>query len=177
MPPKPFKPPRPSTSSVKKTPKPKGPSTSTTKKSTTKSTSRASGSSAFSLPALDSDSEADPFASQDARTQGAEEEEEEDVADVTVIPDEDDERRERIPPELLTRLLHEFFTHDNTRMSKDASKAVGRSMETFVREAMARAAFMRAESDAQVGGAGDGFLEVCCPLAYVGLGLLEDSQD
>jgi centromere protein X len=175
MPPKPFKPPRPSTSSVRKTPKPKGPSTSTTKKSTTKSTSRASGSSAFSLPALDSDSEVDPFASQDARTQGPEEEEEEDAADVTVIPDEDDERRESIPPELLTRLLHEFFTHDNTRMSKDAGKAVGRYMETFVREAMARAAFMRAESDAQTGGAGDGFLEVCYPFAQMVLGLLEDS--
>jgi centromere protein X len=177
MPPKPFKPPRPSTSSIRKTPKPKGPSTSTTKKSTTKSTSRASGSSAFSLPALDSDSEVDPFASQDARTQGPEEEEEEeeDAADVTVIPDEDDERRESIPPELLTRLLHEFFTHDNTRMSKDAGKAVGRYMETFVREAMARAAFMRAESDAQTGGAGDGFLEVCYPFAQMVLGLLEDS--
>lgn len=50
-------------------------------------------------------------------------------------------------------------------MSKDASKAVGRYMETFVREAMARAAFIRAESDAQAGGSGDGFLEVYCPFA------------
>jgi hypothetical protein len=177
MPPKPFKPPRPS-ASVKKPTKRKVSSASVRKStsSTTKSTSRASGSSAFSLPALDaSDSEPDPFASQDKglqRTQEAPEEEEEE--ETTILPDED-ERRERIPPELLTRLLHEFFTHESTRLSKEASPAVGRYMETFVREAVTRAAFMRAEIQAQNGGGGggDGFLEVSyevvyCYLTYLG---------
>ena len=182
MPPKPFKPPRPSASGVKKTPKTKRPSTSTsTRKSTssttaTKPTSRASGSSAFSLPALDSsDSEADPFASTDARAaQQTPGEEEEDEEDVTVIPDEEDERTESIPPELLARLLHEFFTHDATRLSKEASGAVGRYMETFVREAMARAAFMRREVQDQTGGGGggDGFLEVRCFHIRFGIGFL-----
>jgi len=67
--------------------------------------------------------------------------------------EEEDERREHIPPDLLTRLLHEHFKEEGTRISKDANKAVGRYMETFVREALARAAWMRSES-------GGGFLEV-----------------
>lgn len=47
-------------------------------------------------------------------------------------------------------------------MGKEASSAVGKYMETFVREAMARAAHMRLEMQAQRGGGGgDGFLEVC----------------
>lgn len=43
------------------------------------------------------------------------------------------------------------------RMSRPANRAVGKYMETFVREALARAAFERAET---AGGSGDGFLEV-----------------
>lgn len=63
----------------------------------------------------------------------------------------------------MTRLLHENFKEEGTRLSKDASAAVGRYMETFVREALARAAFARIEVDERSGrgaGAGDGFLEV-----------------
>lgn len=69
---------------------------------------------------------------------------------------------EGIPPDLLTRLLHENFKEGGTRLSKDASAAVGRYMETFVREALARAAFARVEIEQERGGrgAGDGFLEV-----------------
>ncbi|KIM96438.1 hypothetical protein OIDMADRAFT_58760 [Oidiodendron maius Zn] len=167
MPPKPFKPPRPSTSSaVKKTTKTKTNPSTTARKSTSstksKSTSRASGSSAFSLPALDSsepESESDPFASQPkakSRPRTQIDSEEEDPITATTIPEED-ERKERIPPELLTRLLHEFFKHENTRMSKDAGSAVGRYMETFVREAVARAENTVRERE---GGRGDGFLEV-----------------
>lgn len=168
MAPKPFKPPRPSISSAKKPSKSKQAASASsgvrkgTSTGTGKSISRASGSSTFSLPALDSsDSEADPFATADGRTEDAEEEEEE--ADVTVIPDDDGDRAETIPPELLSRLLQEFFKKDGTRMHKDASRAAGKYMETFVREALARAAFMRADIQAQSGGggAGDGFLEVC----------------
>lgn len=66
----------------------------------------------------------------------------------------EEERTEHIPADLLTRLLHDSFKEEGTRISKDANRAVGRYMETFVREALARAAFMRAEA-----GEG-GFLEV-----------------
>ncbi|KFY52323.1 hypothetical protein V496_08512 [Pseudogymnoascus sp. VKM F-4515 (FW-2607)] len=62
---------------------------------------------------------------------------------------------ETIPPALLTTLLTEFFADERTRISKGADKAVGKYMETFVREAIARAAFERGGD-----GRGDGFLEV-----------------
>ncbi len=63
-----------------------------------------------------------------------------------------------IPPKLLTKLLHTHFDDDRTRISKDANAAVGKYFETFVREAIARAAFERAEAAGS--GRGDGFLEV-----------------
>jgi len=75
--------------------------------------------------------------------------------------DEEDERKEGIPQDLLTRILHECFKEEGTRVSKDANAAIGRYMETFVREALARAAFMRAEIVSEGGGSrGEGFLEV-----------------
>jgi centromere protein X len=152
MPPKPFKPPRPS---VKKTTKTKPTSTGARKSSNSISKPAAKprarggsrGSSSFARPAVPShgfDSEPDPFAAEEA-------------ADTTLRVE--DERQESIPPELLTRLLHECFTHEGTRLSREANAAVGKYVETFVREAMARAAFMRAEAEAG-GGGGDGFLEV-----------------
>ncbi|KAF4822795.1 Centromere protein X [Colletotrichum tropicale] len=56
--------------------------------------------------------------------------------------EEDEEEQEgpenTIPPELLTRLLHEFFEKDDTRLSKDANAAAGKYMDVFVREAIAR---------------------------------------
>jgi centromere protein X len=45
-----------------------------------------------------------------------------------------------IPKELLTRLLHEFFAKDATRISKDANAAAAKYMDIFVREAIARTA-------------------------------------
>ncbi|KAG6013274.1 hypothetical protein E4U43_007383 [Claviceps pusilla] len=45
-----------------------------------------------------------------------------------------------IPKDLLTRMLHEFFTKEATRISRDANAAVGKYMDIFVREAIARAA-------------------------------------
>ncbi|KAF4338840.1 Centromere X [Fusarium beomiforme] len=53
---------------------------------------------------------------------------------------EDEEPDKTIPPELLTRLLHEFFAKDATRISRDANAAVGKYFDVFVREAIARAA-------------------------------------
>lgn len=65
-----------------------------------------------------------------------EEEEEEEL-------DSDDEPPKTIPPLLLTRMLHEFFEKDTTRITKDANEAVARYMDVFVREAIARAAVER----------------------------------
>lgn len=67
-----------------------------------------------------------------------------------------------LPPKLLTKLLHEHFTDDRTRINKDANKVVAKYMETFIKEALARAALEREES-AIGGGATDGFLEVGLP--------------
>ncbi|CAJ2511786.1 Uu.00g074110.m01.CDS01 [Anthostomella pinea] len=64
--------------------------------------------------------------------------------------DDDDEAQKTIPPELLTRLLHEFFEKDGTRISRDANAAVAKYMDIFVREAVARTAVEK----------GAGFLEV-----------------
>jgi centromere protein X len=63
---------------------------------------------------------------------------------------EEEEPDKTIPAELLTRLLHEFFAKDATRISRDANAAAGKYFDVFVREAIARAAV---EKDV-------GFLEV-----------------
>ena len=62
-----------------------------------------------------------------------------------------------IPPKLLTKLLHHHFENDQTRIGKDANKLVGKYMETFIREALARAAYERAKVEG--GGATKDFLE------------------
>ncbi|KAK3304713.1 CENP-S associating centromere protein X-domain-containing protein [Chaetomium strumarium] len=66
---------------------------------------------------------------------------------VQEIGDDDEEEgeddRERIPPELLTRILYEFFEREGTRITKDANSAVARYVDVFVREAIARAAVER----------------------------------
>lgn len=66
--------------------------------------------------------------------------------------DDDDEhdREKTIPPDLLTRILAEFFEKDGTRITRDANTAVAKYMDIFVKEAIARAAAER----------GGGFLEV-----------------
>lgn len=70
------------------------------------------------------------------------------------VEEEDDEdTREKIPPPLLTRLLHEFMG-DGMRISKDGDKAVGVYVDIFVREAIARAKYMGVEEE------GRDFLEV-----------------
>lgn len=70
-----------------------------------------------------------------------------------------------IPPDLLTRLLHHHLEKKPsgaTKLGKDANALVGKYMETFVREAIARAAFERGLTEQETG-TGDGFLEVRCP--------------
>ncbi|KAJ5819078.1 hypothetical protein N7474_004669 [Penicillium riverlandense] len=67
-----------------------------------------------------------------------------------------------IPSKLLTRLLHHHFTKEKTKVAKDANAVVAKYVDVFVREAIARAAYERAETDGTSGarGIGDGFLEV-----------------
>lgn len=55
--------------------------------------------------------------------------------------DEDEEEgvpAKKIPEELVARILHEFFKREDTRVSRAASKALGRYFEIFVQEAIAR---------------------------------------
>jgi hypothetical protein len=70
----------------------------------------------------------------------------------------------KIPAKLLTRLLHHHFQNEKTKVAKDANTVVAKYVDVFVREAIARAAYERAEVEGAGGGtrAGDGFLEVCC---------------
>ena len=63
-----------------------------------------------------------------------------------------------IPPALLTRLLHHHFHDDKIRIGKEANGVFGKYVETFVREAIARAAFERSEAGQT--GIDGGFLEV-----------------
>ena len=64
-----------------------------------------------------------------------------------------------IPPELLTTLLRHHFEDKRMRIGKDAKAVIGKYMETFVREAIARAAFERSEATSGYGRGRD-FLEV-----------------
>jgi len=158
MPPKPFKHPRPS-HTAKKAPKPKFTTARKSDKSASKPAkpkSRDSASTSFSRPsiasslALDASESDDPFAS-DPDT-------EPEMIDVEMQVEEE-EPKESIPEALLTRLIHEFFREDGTRISKEANAAADRYMDTFVREAVARAAYMRVSVEGG-GEGGDGFLEV-----------------
>ncbi|KAK4645025.1 hypothetical protein QC761_310160 [Podospora bellae-mahoneyi] len=73
------------------------------------------------------------------RTQPEVEEEEEDEDD----EDDEDDERESIPPELLSKIVHELFEHKETKITKDANNALSGYMDVFVREAIARAAAER----------------------------------
>ena len=86
------------------------------------------------VPAAEPDS-SNPFESSDDQVSEAE------PGVTRAVTVEDSPEPERaIPPDLLTRVLHEFFTKDATRISRDANAAVGKYVDVFVREALARAA-------------------------------------
>lgn len=57
--------------------------------------------------------------------------------------DEEEDEQKTVPPALLTRLLHEFFKKEGTRLTKDANAAVARYMDVFIREAVARSSAER----------------------------------
>ncbi|KAE8373835.1 CENP-S associating centromere protein X-domain-containing protein [Aspergillus bertholletiae] len=66
-----------------------------------------------------------------------------------------------IPPKLLTKLVHHHFKGQKSKIAKDANEVVAKYVDVFVREALARAAFERAEGgQGAERGVGDGFLEV-----------------
>ncbi|KAL4909934.1 CENP-S associating centromere protein X-domain-containing protein [Aspergillus multicolor] len=68
-----------------------------------------------------------------------------------------------IPAKLLTKLVHHHFRNEKTKIAKDANSVVAKYIDVFVREAVARATYERAEAQggaAGSGGIGDGFLEV-----------------
>lgn len=71
--------------------------------------------------------------------------------------EEEEEERQKIPPELLTRIVHQFFEQEGTRVTRDANAAVARYVDVFVREAIARAAAERE----------GGFLEVSIPFLFL----------
>ncbi|KAL8654923.1 MAG: hypothetical protein Q9226_003247 [Calogaya cf. arnoldii] len=67
-----------------------------------------------------------------------------------------------IPPKLITRTLYHHLEkgeEDKMKIGKEANTVVGKYFDTFVREAIARAAFERTQAD-EARGTGDGFLEV-----------------
>lgn len=54
------------------------------------------------------------------------------------VEDEEEEPAKKIPEELVARVMHEFFKREDTRVSRAASRALGRYFEIFVQEAIAR---------------------------------------
>lgn len=67
-----------------------------------------------------------------------------------------------VPPALITRLLYHHLEKeqgDKMKIGKEANMLVGKYLDTFVREAIARAAFERNQAD-EATGSGDGFIEV-----------------
>lgn len=75
--------------------------------------------------------------------------------------DDDEDKPPAIPPMLLTRILHECFKHEDTRISKDSNIVVSKYIEIFAREAIARAKFERDQvADGDGMAVGEGFLEV-----------------
>lgn len=103
--------------------------------------------------------DSDPFASPPTQTTGTTSSKSTKPSNkrISIIIEDEEEPKATIPPELLTKILHEFFQQEGTRMSKDAGLAIGKYMETFVREAIARASFERQQAEGETG---DNFLEV-----------------
>lgn len=104
-------------------------------------------------PARDASESSNPFESSDDQATA--------VNQTINIEEEQAEPEKSIPKALLTRLLHEYFAKEATRLSRDANTAVGKYVDIFVREAIARTAVEKP----------GGFLEVrlleawhsCCP--------------
>ncbi|KAK7534944.1 CENP-S associating centromere protein X-domain-containing protein [Phyllosticta citribraziliensis] len=68
--------------------------------------------------------------------------------------------KDPIPAKLLNALLHEGLEDKEVRIGKEAMAVTQKYVETFVREALARAMIGRQTEEESLGGAGDGFLQV-----------------
>ena len=114
--------------------------------------------------ASQSESESDSDESSRSRSHSLSQEPDYILAEITTTNQAEDVTSSdpQIPSKLLTRLLHQHFQNEKTKIAKDANKVVAKYVDVFVREAIARAAYERAESDGNTGGrgVGDGFLEV-----------------
>ncbi|RDW74959.1 hypothetical protein BP6252_06101 [Coleophoma cylindrospora] len=166
MPPKPFNPPRPKGTGVKKT---TAKSTATKSKASTTAaakrkaaaTSKKSKSQRAPEPSDEEDVESDASASgKEDVSRGSETSRIEVDVPEDVVEVEEEEERATIPPELLTRLLHEFFQQDGTRIAKDANAAIGKYVEIFTRESLTRCVYMKREQAEEGGRIDDGFCEV-----------------
>ena len=95
-----------------------------------------------------------------------EDDDDEDDSSSISAPDSQSDPPPMIPPSLLNRLIHHTSPDKNMRIGKDAMGVVGKYMETFVREAIARAALERQEEldkrreKGERIGPGEGFLDV-----------------
>jgi len=166
MPPKPFKPPRPisstNTSTATKNPsKPtrtvSAPSTTTSARPTKPSTSKSKTKSKSTTPILpdltDSDDNNNITIQEDI--------------DLLSSGDDDDNNKVQqeaptFPIELISRLLHEHFQDTDTRITKEALEVVCRYVDVFAREAVARCCFGKEAGDGDAEGMGmeGDFLEV-----------------
>ncbi|KAJ5826611.1 CENP-S complex centromere protein X [Penicillium robsamsonii] len=112
----------------------------------------------------ESESESDSSGSSRSRSRSLSQEPDYILAEITTThqPEDVTSSDPKIPSKLLTRLLHQHFQNEKTKVAKDANNVVAKYIDVFVREAIARAAYERAESDGNTGGRGlgDGFLEV-----------------
>ncbi|KAJ5779990.1 hypothetical protein N7457_005150 [Penicillium paradoxum] len=176
----PFKPPSRTTSAGPSKAKPKQPSTKasasttapkiTKNKPTTQSKSTSLGkrpraeSPADANAVSESGSESDSDGSSRSRSRSLSQEPDYILAEITTTHQEEDVTFSdpKIPSKLLTRLLHQHFQNEKTKVAKDANNVVAKYVDVFVREAIARAAYERAESEGTAGGRGvrGGFLEV-----------------
>ena len=75
-----------------------------------------------------------------------------------------------VPPELLTRLIHHHLNDGGMKMDNKARALAAKYVETFVREALARAKYEKDHAD---GGAGRVFLEVGAEEGALGWGTEE----
>ncbi|KAB8070798.1 CENP-S associating centromere protein X-domain-containing protein [Aspergillus leporis] len=143
--------------------KPTNAKASSSKTATRPSTSTSRADSGPSVSDTESNS-ASASASSDNRERSPSEEPDYILAEITNAGAEENDvlsSEPAIPPKLLTKLVHHHFKRDKTKMAKDANEVVAKYVDVFVREALARAAFERAEGNAGVEmGVGDGFLEV-----------------
>ncbi|KAI8631001.1 CENP-S associating centromere protein X-domain-containing protein [Xylariaceae sp. FL1651] len=125
--------------------------TSTSKTQETASSSRSQARTLQSPQIAYSDqSDVDPFADDDGLPQQRRKDDINASKERDGAEEDEEDAQKTIPSDLLTRILHEFFEKDSTRISKDANKAVAKYMDIFVREAIARTAVEKE----------NGFLEV-----------------